>query len=197
MGHTPIRGHYRNGTWVSPHSQNRRSAAGSAAGLLAAGIIAGLWWHNGKPSLSQLRDGPSETTRGSVVRVIDGDTIVARDSNGNDLGRVRILGMDAPEMARDGKPAMCGAEAAKNELARLLRNGTVAMVSDPKQPHTDRYGRLLRYVEVGSTDVSESLIRSGHAPNTSRAQSHTRYEDYAAAQDEAQTQQRGLWVACP
>ena len=164
--------------------------------MLAAGLVAGLWWHNGAPPLSQLRDGAGETTRATVVRVIDGDTIIARDSSGSDLGRVRVLGMDAPEMARDGQPAMCGARAAKDELARLVQGGTIDLITDPKQPDTDRYGRLLRYVEVDTTDVSESLIRSGHAPNTSRARSHTRHKDYAAAEDEAQQQKRGLWGTC-
>lgn len=196
MGRTPISGYYRKGTWVSPYSQNRRSAAGGAAGVLAAGLVAGLWWHNGTPPLSQLRDGAGETTRATVVRVIDGDTIIARDSSGSDLGRVRVLGMDAPEMARDGQPAMCGAHAAKDELARLVQGGTIDLITDPKQPDTDRYGRLLRYVEVDTTDVSESLIRSGHAPNTSRGRSHTRYKTYAAAEDDAQRQQRGLWGTC-
>ena len=99
-------------------------------------------------------------------------------------------------MARDGQPAMCGARAAKDELARLVQGGTIDLITDPKQPDTDRYGRLLRYVEVDTTDVSESLIRSGHAPNTSRGRSHTRYEKYAAAEDDAQHQQRGLWGTC-
>lgn len=197
MGRTPIKGHHRGGKWVGSYSQNRQTAAGGGAALLAAGVAAGLWWNSGQPTLSQLRDGRAATTSASVARIVDGDTFIARDSTGKNLGRVRILGMDAPELARDGKPAMCGASAAKAELARLLEDRDVDLVTDPQQPDTDRYGRLLRYVEVGSTDVSESLIRSGHAPNTSRAQSHTRHDTYAAAEDEAQEQQRGLWGACP
>lgn len=165
--------------------------------MLVAGLAAGLWWNSsGRPSFSQLRNERPQTTTATVAKVVDGDTFIARDRSGKDLGRVRILGMDAPEMARDGQPAMCGAEDAKTELERLLDGHSVALITDPRQPDKDRYGRLLRYVEVSSTDISESLIRSGHAPNTSSARSHTRHRIYAAAQDEAQERQRGMWGSC-
>lgn len=188
-----VRGHYRGGRWVSAHTRRGGAAGG---GVLLGAAAAVLWWNAGHPSVL-----PSQQTKGVSVaavmtRVVDGDTIIVRDRSGKDLGRVRILGMDAPELAHDGQLEMCGAKAARDELVRLLERGEVDLLTDPQQPNADRYGRLLRYVEVDSTDVSESLIRSGHAPNTSRARSHTRHKDYAAAEDEAQQQKRGLWGTC-
>lgn len=189
-----VRGHFRNGAWVSPHTR-RGGAAGS--GVLLGAVAVVLWWNAGHPSLlPPTQHSKGATTEASVTRIVDGDTIIARDAQGQDLGSVRILGMDAPELAHDGRPAMCGAADAKEELGRRLDGHDITLVSDPNQPDRDTYGRLLRYVEVGSSDVSESLIRSGHAPDSSRARSHTRHDTYAAAEDEAQEQQRGLWGTC-
>lgn len=96
--------------------------------------------------------GSGHTASAAVVRVIDGDTVVARGGDGQDLGRVQILGMDAPELAHEGEPAMCGVADAKKELARLLTSHDITLVIDRDQPDRDKYGRLLRYVEVDGTD---------------------------------------------
>lgn len=197
MGKVRVGSHIRSGRPVKAYSQNRRSAVGGGAGLLVAVVVGVAWLNFGSlSSLTQLGQGRVETMPASVERIVDGDTIVVRDRNGEDLGRVRILGMDAPELSLNGRPAMCGATAAQEELARLLEGQNVQLVTDPRQPDRDDYDRLLRYVEVGSVDVTESLIRSGHAPATSRAQTHTRHETYAAAESDAQEHERGLWGTC-
>lgn len=52
--------------------------------------------------------------------------------------RVRLLGIDTPELAHDGDAAQCGGEEA-------------------------RYGRLLRYVETDDGDAGATLISEGYA----------------------------------
>lgn len=188
-----VRGHFRNGAWVSPHTRRGGAAGG---GVLLGAVAVVLWWNAGHPSLLPTQHSKGATTGASVTRIVDGDTVIARDAQGQDLGRVRILGMDAPELARDGRPAMCGAADAKEELGRRLDDHDITLVSDPNQPDRDTYGRLLRYVEVGSTDVTEALIRSGHAPNSSREPGHIRHDTYVAAENDAREHQRGLWSAC-
>ena len=44
MGQTPVRGHFRNGRWVRPYTQWRRSGAGSAAhaGRSPVAVVAGV-----------------------------------------------------------------------------------------------------------------------------------------------------------
>lgn len=193
-----VRGYTRkDGTRVKPHSR-RGSGAATVGGLVLLGV---LWNVAGKPMPQlDLPRAEGDTTAATVTRVIDGDTIAARDDEGRDLGRVRILGMDAPELARDGKQAMCGAEEAKDEAARLLDGQDIELVTDTGQPDRDDYGRLLRYVDIntddGTLDVTEELIRSGHAPNTSRDQSHDRHKAYVSAEDKAQDESRGLWSSC-
>lgn len=73
------------------------------------------------PTASNWLIDPSPTDTGgtdlgtvTVDTVVDGDTIRAT-VNGRDE-RIRLLGIDAPELARDGKPAEKCAEDAKRFL---------------------------------------------------------------------------------
>lgn len=93
-------------------------------------------------------DGP--TKKYKVVRVVDGDTVEL--ANGE---HVRLIGIDAPE---DG---VCGAVAATKKLTRLVEGKKIALVRGTD--NRDRYGRLLRYVDRGATDVGLVMIRSGLA----------------------------------
>lgn len=172
------------------------------ATLGAMALAGAAWSFTGQPMpFENVLRTEGEATQASVTRVIDGDTITARDEQGRDLGSIRILGMDAPELARDGNPAMCGAVAAKKEATRVLDGADITLVTDTQQPSRDKYGRLLRYVDIThdgrTTDVTETLVRSGHAPNTSNASTHDRYEDYAAAEEDAKEHSRGVWSQCP
>ena len=83
--------------------------------------------------------------------VIDGDTIVVADGS-----RVRMIGIDTPE--RDE----CGFAEARDHLIALIGAGPVRLVPGARSD-TDRYGRLLRYVEVGEIDTNYEMIASGHA----------------------------------
>src|SRR4051812_22500337 len=75
------------------------------------------------------------TTRSTVVRVTDGDTIVT------DAGKVRLLAIDTPEVYFHEE---CGGREASAAMKRLLHPGDrVRLRSDSTQPDTDRYGRLL------------------------------------------------------
>ena len=56
-----------------------------------------------------------------VVRIVDGDTLVLAGGI-----KVRVLGIDAPEMERDGHPADFLAHQAKAALAELTLNRTIA-----------------------------------------------------------------------
>ena len=85
-----------------------------------------------------------------VTRIVDGDTL--------ELGTgqtVRLVGIDTPEVGE------CGYQVASDNLARLVLDKRVRLtVSDED---TDRYGRLLRYVDVGTVDAGLRLIKNGVA----------------------------------
>lgn len=108
----------------------------------------------------------------TCVRVIDGDTLTVADENQN-LHRIRIVGMDAPELAQPyGK-------AAKAALAELILHKEVHVLP----AGVDKYGRelaQLRYdTSFGQLDVAETMISNGHAFSWGGA--HYKAQEYAAA----------------
>jgi micrococcal nuclease len=106
--------------------------------------------------------------------------------------KVRLLGIDAPELERDGQPADFLAHKAKAELARLIQGRRVRLEYDHLR--YDQYGRLLAYLFLpDGTLVNAELVRQGLAkvyifpPNN-------RYQDaLLTAQREAMEGRRGLW----
>lgn len=136
--------------------------------------------------------GPLQTARVSarVLRVVDGDTIDV--DIGGKTYRVRYIGIDTPEVY--GQIEYYGREAsAKNR--ELVEGKIVVLEKDVSE--TDKYGRLLRYVYVGSLFVNAELVRLGYA-QVATYPPDVRYADYfLQLQQEARTAGRGLWGAPP
>lgn len=134
-----------------------------------------------------------------VDSVADGDTLTIRDTAGFPTV-VRLLGIDAPEVAHNGHPAECGAEAAKQALTQLTKGRRVNLYTDPGSDRVDRYGRLLAYVEdLTAGDIAEQLLRRGLVVSwypTSAARP-SRDHTYSAAQETAEKSHVGSWGTCP
>lgn len=127
-----------------------------------------------------------------VVRVIDGDTIVAEV--GESRKKVRIIGIDTPESVKKDHPVECFRKKASAKTEQRLQGKSVKLIYDIERE--DKYGRTLAYVHRGKEDHGLWLIKHGHArtlpiePNTNR---RTRYSD---SEDQARDAARGLWGAC-
>lgn len=137
----------------------------------------------------------SEGDGGSLVRVsrvTDGDTIrVARAGD----ERVRLIGIDTPEVDWYGGLAECFGEEAGRFLQDLLSGERVRLEHDLER--ADRYGRTLAYVYLeDGRMVNLLLVRRGYAEVTIYPP-NVRYEArLRAAELEARTSGRGLWGAC-
>lgn len=85
-----------------------------------------------------------DLTPATLVRVVDGDTIVV-DIDGTEQ-KVRLIGIDTPESVHpdDSKNTVQGDLASENTKVILENVNTVYLQKDVSD--TDRYGRLLRYV---------------------------------------------------
>lgn len=98
-----------------------------------------------------------------VLRVIDGDTFVARVQIGASTAlttRVRLRDIDAPEMAARCDVEFRGAEAARDALRGLTRDGAVTLT----QVGVDKYSRILAKVATRQTpDLSAELVKRGVA----------------------------------
>jgi micrococcal nuclease len=131
----------------------------------------------------------------TVVRVVDGDTIVARLGTGREE-RVRYIGVDTPESVKPGTPVQCFAEAASEFNASLVEGRRVRLVGDVEA--RDRYGRLLAYVyrEPDEVFVNAELVRQGYARPATFPPNVRFAGRFAALAAEAREAARGLWKAC-
>lgn len=131
----------------------------------------------------------------TVHKVSDGDTIRVRLKGESEPERVRILGLDAPEVhtSRD-----CGGEESWDHLETLLAPGdTVTLISDPSQDFYDQYGRILAYVEdADGADVGAAQIEAGWARVYRKGSRIELFDEYLAAEAKAKSQHRGIWGAC-
>jgi micrococcal nuclease len=138
-----------------------------------------------------------QRTTAVVAYVVDGDTIRARTPSGEDLGRIRFLGINAPEIPHPGKAGECFGGAATHDLEDQLQAGDrVQLVSDPTQNDRDVYGRLLRYVEADGRDVGLQQIRLGAAAARDGHPEVQRYDAYLDAERQSQEAKEGQWGAC-
>ena len=133
-----------------------------------------------------------------VTSVADGDTLTVSDSAGFPTV-VRLLGIDAPEVAHDDQPAECGADTAKQALTDLVNGRRVNLLTDPGSDRTDRYGRLLAYVEATQIDdvakqlLSHGLVIAWYPKSAARP---SRADAYETTQTAAKASGVGSWAKC-
>jgi len=111
------------------------------------------------------------------ARIVDGDTLVVSGT------RVRLTGMDAPELAqvclRKAGPWRCGA-AARDRLMEMVEAGDVLC----RLRGEDRYGRSLGLCTIGPMDLGATMVREGQAVS---------FGDYRPEENAARQEKRGLW----
>ena len=129
-----------------------------------------------------------------VVHVVDGDTldIDAPDAD-KPKTRIRLWGVDTPELARSGRPEMHFAGEAKEFAVQTLRGKDVNVVLAPEKTR-DKYGRLLAYVycERGGRMFNEMLIEEGYAYADARF-AHPYKKQFESAEKRARKAGVGLW----
>jgi len=96
----------------------------------------------------------------SVVRVVDGDTIVC-DVDGKEI-KVRLIGIDTPETVHPDKEVEYFGAEASAYTTEMLDGQAVYLEYDVET--TDRYGRDLAYVWLeDGTLFNDQLVREGYA----------------------------------
>lgn len=132
--------------------------------------------------------GASGDRTGRVERVSDGDTVRLVG-----LGRVRLIGIDTPEVYGQSE---CFGKEASAFVKRLLPPGATVRYRVGVEPR-DRYGRLLAYFWLDDGRFLNLLLAErGYAlpltipPNVDHA------GEFVAAARRARAARRGLWLAC-
>lgn len=117
-----------------------------------------------------------------VSWVMDGDTLLLLPEGQHEPLRLRLLGIDAPELCQPG------GEAARDALiARVLRRTVRLQVRGQ-----DSYGRQLGHVWLDAQDVAAEMVRSGWAW---AYQHRTGRGPYAALQRQAERERVGVFAA--
>jgi len=177
----------------------REARSWSIATLVPAGIVlAALLGGACGADTAGVGFGAAQQVRTTIVRVVDGDTVVVAiaDAEGKDE-KVRLIGIDTPETKKPNTPVECYGPEASTRLHELLPEGT-AVTLDRDAEERDVYGRLLAYVH--RTDdglfVNEAMVDDGFASTLTIAPNVAHVEQFRAGADAARAQRRGLWGAC-
>ena len=155
--------------------------------LVIAALAAGSCGRSGA-------DGPRD--QGKVTRITDGDTLRVQ-LNGGVEEKVRLIGIDTPEVHGRGGLRECFGKEASSELARLVPIGTTVRVVIDAEPR-DRYGRLLAYIYRQPDDlhINLEMARRGFAAPLTIPPNVAFADEFVDAAAEARDSDRGLWGAC-
>jgi len=122
-----------------------------------------------------------------VRHVLDGDTVILRDGK-----HVRLLGINAPELGKDGAPDQPLATRARDRLAQLVRGQRLRLVFERERQ--DHYGRQLAHLLLpDGTSVEQILLREGLAWAVAVPPDIDRIPESLAAENQARAAGRGVW----
>jgi len=117
-----------------------------------------------------------------VIRVFDGDTLWVKPLTGGRYRKLRLDGLDAPEICQ------AGGTASRDALAdRVLEQ----VVTVNQRAHDD-YGRALVHLTHAGDDVGAWLVLQGHAWSY---RWHRSPGPYAAQEQQARAQAKGIFGA--
>ena len=161
------------------------------AAVLAAATATGV------PSCTESQAAEAEllpAEAAEVIAVVDGDTIDVQTAGGE--ARVRLIGLDTPEINREGGADDCYAQEARDELNELIYGRAVELRADPTQDDADRYGRLLRHVYIDGQSAAAALLEAGAAHEYTYDAPYIGQAEHRAAEEAARAAALGLWGSC-
>lgn len=132
----------------------------------------------------------------TVVRVVDGDTILARVGGRGASLRVRILGIDSPESVKPDTPVACYGHEASALTMSLLPKGSHISAAYEKE-HQDKYGRELWDLWLPDGRFLATLLAASGTVRPDPFKPNIAYAGpIGAAAREAHDAGRGLWGHC-
>ncbi len=132
-----------------------------------------------------------------VAKVVDGDTLDI-SVNGNTV-RIRLIGIDTPEVVDPRKVVQCFGREASDKAKQILTGTQVRIELDPSQGMYDKYDRLLAYIYAPLNVKQEGLlfnkymIAEGYAHEYTYDLPYKYQKDFKAAEVSAREGEKGLW----
>jgi micrococcal nuclease len=163
--------------------------------VVAAAVVLVLASPEGGPRPQLLPAPAAAEANGTVVRAVDGDTVVVQIGGATES--VRLIGVDTPETVDERKPVQCYGPEASARTAALLPAGTPVRLERDTEAR-DQYGRLLAYLFRASDGlfVNLSLVRDGFGTVLAIAPNTTFVTQLRDAERSAKAAGVGLWGAC-
>ena len=127
---------------------------------------------------------------GTVVRIVDGDTIHVRLADR--VEKVRYIGVNTPELHHPTRGEEPGGRQARDVNRGLVEGQRVRLEVDVRS--RDRYGRLLAYVWVGDVMINAELVRLGFAQVMTVPPNVRHQALFVKLQRDARAARRGLWA---
>ena len=131
-----------------------------------------------------------------VEQVVDGDTVDVTIDGREE--RIRLIGIDTPEVQRPDAPGECYGAEATAFTGSLLATGTPVRLERDVVGRDD-YGRILAYVYRSRDGVMVNLeiIRHGFARPLTIPPNVAHRELFVEAARRAERVDVGLWSGCP
>ncbi len=125
-----------------------------------------------------------------IAHVYDGDTVKLEDGR-----RVRLIGLNATEVGKDGRESEPWADAATYRLKAILGEGAARLSLGVQKQ--DRYKRWLGHLYINGELLAERLLKEGVAYHINIPPNSVFSECLKAAELEAAEDKRGLWQTSP
>ena len=156
----------------------------SVPGIIVVGLLAAFF----NPPDQAITQGDFDV----VERVVDGDTLLLQSGE-----RVRLIGVDTPEIKHPKKPVEYFGREASVFTRRIMEGKRVRLEFDQAnavRAHKDRYGRTLAYVFLeDGTLLNAEIIKQGYGHAYTQFP-FSRMEEFRRLEREAREQRRGLWA---
>ena len=159
------------------------------ASLVGAFFVSAIWL--GPAAAACLAPSAGQEVR--VERAVDGDTLKLADGRS-----VRLIGVNAPELAHQGRPAEPLAQQAQRRLAELLRDSGQRVRLVNGQQARDHYGRVLAHAfDARGRNLEEQLLAEGLGFMVALAPNVALADCQARAEQQARAARLGVWRSSP
>ncbi len=177
-------------TSPSPVTGYQPSRAPFSGALSFFAAVVALLWIPGGPAADFVASCPASRfdDSGVVRQVFDGDTLELTDGR-----RVRLLGINTPELGHDDRPSEPLAEPARTFLETLAAPGKQVNLRFDSERY-DRYGRLLAHVFLRSgVNVQAELLTAGLALTLVVPPNEWNHACYGSLERDARKAGLGIW----
>ncbi len=156
------------------------------APLIGAFFLLGTWLTSAGAANCEA---PADSTLVKIRYVHDGDTFVLADDT-----RVRLIGINTPELGRDGKPDQPLAIRARDKVRQLLfQAGNRAQLLVGQQPR-DKYKRQLANLWLpDGRNLTATLLELGLGWQIAIPPNVSFVDCYARAESSARQTKKGVW----